>query len=186
MSQVFPHHIPIKKLIYKVFCFIIKIWWGKTWNMHKRTFQGLNALLCMLDVSVLPHHILIRKLVYEVFSFCIKIWLGRPETCINVRFMAWNARLRMFEVLPHNISKNGGGRPETGINVRFSPWNARWFMSQVFPHHIPIKKLIYKVFCFIIKIWWGKTWNMHKRTFQGLKRTFMHVGCLRFFPTIFW
>ena len=24
----------------------------------------------------------------------------------------------------------------------------------------------------------GKTWNMHKRAFQALKRTFMHVSCL--------
>ena len=39
-------------------------------------------------------------------------------------------------------------------------------------------KLFYKVFSFIIKIWWGKTWNMHKRAFQALKRTIMHVSGL--------
>ena len=76
------------------------------------------------------------------------------------------------------LSKYGGGRPETCINVRFRPWNARLCMSQIFPHHILIIKLIYKVFGFIIKIWWGKTWDMHKRAFQGLKRTFMHVSGL--------
>ena len=46
------------------------------------------------------------------------------------------------------------------------------------PHHILIMKLIYKVFSFIIKIWWEKTRNMHKRAFQALKRTFMHVSGL--------
>ena len=46
------------------------------------------------------------------------------------------------------------------------------------PHHILIKKLIYKVFGFIIKICWGKTWDMHKRAFQALKRTFTHVSGL--------
>ena len=27
------------------------------------------------------------------------------------------------------------------------------------------------IICFLIKIWWGKTWDMHKRAFQALKRT---------------
>ena len=71
-----------------------------------------------------------------------------------------------------------GGRPETCINVRFRAWNARLCMFQVFPHHILIIKLFYKAFSFIIKIWWGKTLNMHKRAFQGLKRTFVHVSGL--------
>ena len=76
------------------------------------------------------------------------------------------------------LSKSGGGSPETCINVRFRPWNARLCMFQDFPHHILIIKLIYKVFGFINKIWWGKSWNTHKRAFQTLKRTFMHVSGL--------
>ena len=51
-------------------------------------------------------------------------------------------------------------------------------MSQVFPQHILIIKLIYKVFGFIIEICWGKTWDVHKRAFQGMKLTFMHVSAL--------
>ena len=47
-----------------------------------------------------------------------------------------------------------------------------------FPHHILIMKLIYKIFSFFIKKWWGKTQNIHKRAFQALKRTFMHVAGL--------
>ena len=116
---------------------------------------------------------------------------GRPETCVNVRFRPWNARLCMFQVFAHHIliikliykvfsflSEYGGGRPETCINVRFRAWKARLCLFQVFPHHILIKKLICKVFSFIIKIWWGKTWNKHKRAFQPLKRSFMHVSGL--------
>ena len=76
------------------------------------------------------------------------------------------------------LSKYGGGRPERCINVRFRPWNARLCMSQVFPHHILIIKPDTLYISFIIKIWWGKTWEMHKRAFQGLKRTFMHVSGL--------
>ena len=76
------------------------------------------------------------------------------------------------------LSEYGGERPETCINMRFMTWNARLFMCQVFPHHILIIKLIYKVFVFFIEIWWGKTWDMHKRAIQALKRTFMHVSCL--------
>ena len=40
------------------------------------------------------------------------------------------------------------------------------------------KNLIYKIFGFIIKIWWGKTCDMHKCAFQGLKCTFVHVSGL--------
>ena len=60
----------------------------------------------------------------------------------------------------------------------FQGLDARLCMSQVFLHHFLILKLIYKKFGFIIKIWWGKTWDMHKRAFQGLKRTFIHVSGL--------
>ena len=31
---------------------------------------------------------------------------------------------------------------------------------------------------FLIKLWLGKTWDMHKRAFQALKRTFIHVSGL--------
>ena len=34
------------------------------------------------------------------------------------------------------------------------------------------------MFFFKIKIWWGKIWDMQKRAFQVLKRTFMHVSGL--------
>ena len=181
-----PHHILLLKLIYKVFGFIIKIWWGKTWDMHKRAFQALKRTF--MHVSGLPHHILIVKLFFKVLLLLSKYGGERPETCINVRFRPWNARLCMSQVFPHHILiikpykfsvlQNMVGKDLRHINVRFRPRNARFCMSQVFPHHILIIKLIYKLFGFIIKIWWGKTWDMHKRAFQALKLTFMHVAGL--------
>ena len=43
-----------------------------------------------------------------------------------------------------------------------------WFLKK--------KQIIYKLV--YIEIWWGKTSDMHKRAFQTLKRTFMHVSGL--------
>ena len=155
--------------------------------MHKSALQGLKRTF--MHVSGLPH-ILIVKLIYKVISFIIKIWWGKT----------WKMPERAFEGMKRTFmhvsgfpppyfgnktkyffklvisSKYGGGRPETWINVRFRPWNARLCMFQVFPHHILIVKLIYKVISFIIKIWWGKTWKMPERAFEGKKRTFMHVS----------
>ena len=125
------------------------MWWGKSWNIYKRAFQGLKRTF--MHVSGLP----------------------RPYFDNKTNFI-------MYLVL---LSKYGGGSPETIINVRFRAWNPPLWMFQDFPHHILIIKLIYIVFGFIIKIWWGKSWNMHKRAFQGLKRTFMHVSGLP--PTYF-
>ena len=144
MFQDFPHHILIIKLIYKVIGFIIKKWWGKSWNMHKRAFQALKRTF--MHVSGLP-----------------------PPYFDNKNQILCKLVL---------LSKYGGGSPETCINVRFRAWNVRLCMFQDFPRHILIVKLIYKVFGFIIKIWWGKSWNMHKRAFQGLKLTFTHVSGL--------
>ena len=144
MSQVFPQHILIIKLIYKVFGFIIKICWGKTSDMHKRAFQGLKCTFMHVPGLLSAYFDLKNQKLYKLVLLS-KYARRRPETCINVRFRAWNARLSM---------------------------------SQVFPQHILIIKLIYKVFGFIIKICWGKTWDMHKRAFQGLKRTFIHVSGL--------
>ena len=153
MSQVFPHHFLIIKLIYKVFGFIIKICWGKTWDMHKRAFQGLKRTFMHVSGLLSAYFDLKNQKLYKLV-FLSKYAGRRPETCINVRFRAWNARLCMSQVFPQHIlirklkfikflvllSKYGGGRPETCVNVRFRPWNARLSMSQVFPQHILIMK----------------------------------------------
>ena len=79
-----PRHILIIKLIYKVYSFIIKIWWGKTCDMHKRAVQGLKRTF--MHVSGLPHHNSIIKLIYKMFGLLSKYGGGRHETCINVKF----------------------------------------------------------------------------------------------------
>ena len=171
---------------------------GKSWNMHKRAFQGLKRTF--MHVSGLPPPYFDNKTNFIKYLVLLsKYGGGSPETCINVRFRAWNARLCMFQDFPHHIliikliykvfgfiikiwwGKSWNTCINTafqGLNVRFRAWNARLCMFQDFHHHILIIKLIYKVFVFIIKIWWGKSWNMHKRAFQGLKRTFMLVSGL--------
>ena len=119
--------------------FFIKIWWGKTWDMHKRAFQALKRAFLHVPHLPPPYFDFKKKTIWKVIGF---------------------------------LSKYVGGRPETCINVRFRPWNARFCMSHIFPHHILIKKNNLKSNWFFIKICWGKTWYMHKRAFQALKRTF--------------
>ena len=149
-------------------------------------FRAWNARLCMSQVF--PHHSLILKKIIK-FLVCLSNYGGgRPETCINVCFGAWNAHLCMYQVVPtvfekktnyftniFIISKYNGGRPESCRNVRFRLRNARLCMSQVFPHHSLIRKPIYKLIVFLIKIRREKTWDKHKHAFQALKRTFIYV-----------
>ena len=79
--------------------FKIKIWWGMTWDMHKRAFQDLK--LTFMHVSGLPHHIQTEKKLFSNLFCCLsKYGGGRPEKCINVRFRAWNPLLCMLQVFP--------------------------------------------------------------------------------------
>ena len=79
----------------------MKICWGKTWDMHKREFQGLKRTF--MHVSGFPQHILIKnQKLYKLVLFS-KYAAGRPETCINERFRAWKARLCMSQVFPKHI-----------------------------------------------------------------------------------
>ena len=117
---------------------------GKTWDMHKRAFQGLKRTFMHVSGLLSAYFDLKNQKLYKLVF----------------------------------LSKYAGRRPETCINVRFRAWNARLCMSEFFPQHILIRKLIYKIFGSFIKIWWGKTWDMRKRAFQALKRTFIHVSGL--------
>ena len=63
LSGLPPPYIDIK-LIYKVFDFIIKIWWGRPET-------------CINVLSGLPPSYFDRKTIYEVFGFIIKIWWGK-------------------------------------------------------------------------------------------------------------
>ena len=67
----------------------------------------------------------------------------RTFQALKRTFMHVSGRNKTFQV----------GEDLKCINAR----NARLCMTQVFPQHILIIKLIYKVFGFIIKTWWGKT-----------------------------
>ena len=75
-----------------------QIWWGKTWDMHKRALKGLKRTL--MHILGFPYHILIKK---TIFFSNQKYHRRRPEICINVRFRAWNARFCMSQVFPHHI-----------------------------------------------------------------------------------
>ena len=120
-----------------------------------------------MHVSVLRQPYFISEItIFKVFGFFKSKHGGeRPETCISVRLRTWNSHLCMSQVFSYHI-----------FYLRI--WNARLCMSQVLPHHILIKnQLLLKLVVFIQK-WQGKTWDIHQRAFQGLKRTFLHVAGL--------
>ena len=116
-------------------------------------------------------------------------YLGHAE---NVRFRPWNARLCMSEVFPrHSLIKNTISKVIGFLikicwrkiwdmqNVRFRAWNAHLCMSQVFPTIFWFKKAkLYNLVFFLNQNMMENSWDMHKRAFQGLKRTFMHVSNL--------
>ena len=152
MSKVLPHHIlKKKKQLLGNLVFIIKIWQGKTWDMHKPAFQALKRTFMLSQMFI--QQILIRKAIYKILVFfLIKIGWRRPQTWINVRFRAWNARLCLSQVFSHLIlikkqsihkmvalSNYGEERPETCINV----------ISQVFPHHNLVKTNFF-INCFFL------------------------------------
>ena len=97
MSQIFPHHISIFKKIYITdIDFFIKLWWGKTWDMHKRSFQSLKRTFMRVSGLSLPYFDFKNQLLYNFFLS--KYGGGRHETCTNVRFRPWNARFCMPQV----------------------------------------------------------------------------------------
>ena len=168
MLQVFPYHILIEKLTYKVFDIKSNFGGGRPEvciNVHLRAW---NAHLCMSQFFA--KHISFKKIIYK---YLVSLNQNMLVEDLSVRLRNWNSRFCMSQVFPHKIlikkkyfiiwfsnSKYGNGSFETCINVRFRSWNAFLYISQVFHHHILIKKkeqkLGEKVF-FLIKIWWRRS-----------------------------
>ena len=137
--QVFPHHFWLRKrYLRERLVFLIKIWWMKPSDMHKRVFQGLKHTFMHVSGLHPPYFDLRKPIIFQIVFFSNKNGWGRPEKCKN-------ARLCFF---------------------------------QVFPHHFWLKKNLESNCFFLIKIFRMKTWDLHKRVFQGLKCTFMHVSGL--------
>ena len=131
-----------------MFGFIIKIWWGKSWNMHKRAFQALKRTFMHFPGLTPPNFDKKNQILYKIVLLS------------NYGGKSWNMHKRAFQALkrtfmhfpgltPPNFDKKKPntlqisfvikiwwGSPETCINVRFRHWNAGLCMFQVFPYHI--------------------------------------------------
>ena len=155
MSQVFPHHVLVKKPITLVIVFFKKSRYGEgrpetCINVH---FRAWNARLYISQVFF--QHILIKKknnLKNNCFFFhqflvgedLRQAWkrVSGPETHVYARLRCsltifW-LKNQFIKILFFFKSKSGGGRPETCTNVHFRAWNARLYIPQVFFQHILI------------------------------------------------
>ena len=162
------------------------------WDMQKRVFQGLKRTF--MHVSGLPPPKLDKKkTIFMVIGFLIKTGWGntwdmhktcvsRPETLVHACIrsyptLVWLRKtitlLNFFFLIETSWRKIWDMQ-----NVRFRAWNAHLCMSQVFPTIFWFKKAKLYNLVFLNQIMMENSWDIHKRAFQGLKRTFMHVSNL--------